>query len=78
MNANPQVSFPLRPYTKKELSLLYFPDATPENAVRHLMSWMRRCTELWQKLQADPGYGKYNRTLSTRQVKLIVYYLGEP
>ena len=31
-----------RPYTKKELALLYFPDSTPETAVKHLMTMIRR------------------------------------
>ena len=44
-----------KPYTKKELALLYFPDSNPRTAVNHLMSWIRRCTPLWNELQ-QTGY----------------------
>ena len=43
--------FIIRAYTKKELALMYFPDSSPRTAVSHLMSWIRRCTQLWQQLQ---------------------------
>ena len=32
----------LRSYTKQELALLYFPDATPAVASAHLMRWIQR------------------------------------
>ncbi len=44
-----------KPYTKKELALQYFPDSNPRTAVGHLMSWIRRCTPLWDELQ-QTGY----------------------
>ena len=31
----------LRSYTKQELALLYFPDATPAVASAHLMRWIQ-------------------------------------
>ena len=36
-----------RPYTKKELALLYFPDSAPETAVKHVTSTilLQCCTE---------------------------------
>jgi len=70
-------TFIIRAYTKKELALLYFPDSLPHTAVNHLMAWLRRCTPLWQQLQAT-GYSPTCKTLSPRQVAAIVDALGEP
>lgn len=69
--------FIIRPYTKKELALRYFPDSTPSTAVNHLMAWVRRCTPLWDALQAT-GYRPTSKSFTPRQVKSIVEYLGEP
>ena len=69
--------FKIRPYTKKELALMYFLDSSPRTAVSHLMSWIRRCTQLWQQLQAT-GYETTCKTFTPRQVKAIVEQLGEP
>ena len=41
----------LRPYTKKELALMYFPDSTPETAVKHLKMMIRSNDMLWDELQ---------------------------
>jgi hypothetical protein len=69
--------FRIRPYTKKELALMYFPDSQPRTAVNHLMAWIRRCTRLWQQLQAT-GYDANCKTFTPRQVRAIVEQLGEP
>ena len=70
-------SFPIQPYTKKELALLYFPSATPHVAVNHLMSWIRRCKSIHDAL-VDQGYRKTTMWLSPCEVRLITEYLGEP
>lgn len=70
-------SFIIRAYTKKELALMYFPDSNPRTAVRHLMSWIQRCTPLWEQLQAA-DYETTSKTFTPRQVKAIVEQLGEP
>ena len=36
----------LRSYTKQELALLYFPDATPAVASAHLMRWIQHIPDL--------------------------------
>ena len=41
----------LRPYTKKELALMYFPDSTPETAVKHLKMMIRSNDMLWDELE---------------------------
>jgi len=69
--------FVIRAYTKKELALLYFPDSNPRTAVNHLMTWIRRCTQLWGQLQAT-GYNVTSKAFTPRQVRAIVAQLGEP
>jgi hypothetical protein len=69
--------FIIRAYTKKELSLMYFPNSNPRTAVNHLMAWIRRCTPLWAQLQAT-GYEANSKSFTPRQVKAIVEELGEP
>ena len=69
--------FKIRAYTKKELALMYFPDSSPRTAVNHLMSWIHRCTLLWQQLQ-EMGYSTTSKAFTPRQVKAIVEQLGEP
>jgi len=73
-----KMKFEVRSYTKKELALAYFPDASdPHIATNHLMRWIARNVELMEQLQKH-GYNKNDRTLTPAQVRLIVYYLGEP
>ena len=70
--------FEIHSYSKKELSLLYFPTAyTPHSAVNHLMNWINRCEPLRQALEAQ-GYQKRSKWFSPREVRLIVEHLGEP
>lgn len=59
-----------RTYTKKELSLMYFPESMPRTAVNHLMSWIRRCRPLWDELQ-QMGYDKTCKSFTPKQVKAI-------
>ena len=66
-----------RPYTKKELALLYFPDSTPETAVKHLMTMIRRNDMLWDELQ-EMGYYNPRKTFTPREVKAIFDWLGAP
>ena len=70
-------NFKLQPYTKKELALLYFPSTDPHVAVNRLMMWVKRCPELHHAL-VEQGYKKNVKWLSTREVEMIVKWLGEP
>lgn len=69
--------FKIKTYTKKELALMYFPESLPRQAVKHLMSWIRKCTPLWLLMQ-DSGYQPSCKSFTPRQVKNITEYLGEP
>ena len=71
-------SFTIRAYTKKELALLYFPNSsTPHVAVNHLISWIKRCRPLMQELE-ESGYHKVSKFFTSREVRMILSYLGEP
>ena len=42
-------------YTRRSLACQYFPDAEPEQAVRRLTSWIRRCRPLCPSHHGVPG-----------------------
>ena len=69
--------FKIRSYSKKELALKFFPDSTPETAVKHLMSLVRRNDMLWDELQSM-GYNKRRKTFTPREIKAIFDWLGAP
>lgn len=77
MRRNQLENFEIRAYTKKELSLLYFPDSTPHSAVNRLMSWIKNANDIHEEL-AETGYKKTSKWLSPRQVQLLVDAFGEP
>ena len=64
-------------YSKQELALEYFPDATPEVASAHLRRWINRCKPLHDVL-VKSGYTKWSKEFSPIQVAHIFDYLGEP
>ena len=67
----------IRSYCKQELALLYFPDSTPRTATRNLMRWINRNHQLCKELQ-DTGYYPNSKFFTSRQVCIILDYLGEP
>ncbi len=72
------ISFTIRAYGKSELALMYFPTASsPHTAVNHLMSWVNRCTELREALEAA-GYRKTAKFFTPKEVAKITEYLGTP
>ena len=70
-------NFKIRSYSKKELALRYFPDSTPETAVKHLMALIRRNDMLWDELQ-EIGYYSKSKTFTPRQVQAIIEWMGVP
>lgn len=67
----------IRNYSKQELAMLYFPDSDPRTATCHLMRWINRNVPLHQELQST-GYYRHSKFFTTRQVCVIIDYLGEP
>ena len=74
---NEEQDFIIRPYSKKELALMYFPESSPRCAVKHLNAWIKQCKQLWDELQ-QMGYESKSKNFTPRQVSAIVYYLGSP
>ena len=67
-----------RMYSKLELAQLYFPHTIDKMvARRHLMSWIKQCTPLWEEI-GRLGYQKGCQFFSPRMVKCICNYLGTP
>lgn len=69
--------FPIREYSKLELAILYSPRLTTDTAVRKLHRWINLIPALVEELRAV-GYRPACRTLTPRQVEIIVRYLGAP
>lgn len=64
-------------YSKRAIARLYFPDAKPRSAEKHLMIWIKQCKGLMELLQAE-GYKNCNKLFTPRQKELIFEYLGDP
>ena len=62
---------------KTDLARQYFPDATPQSALRMLNRYMHRAVGLLDEL-ARAFYRPDDRHLTPRQVQIICAYLGEP
>lgn len=71
-------TFKIRPYTKRELAKLYFPDTVnEETAVANLRNLMRRNPELLDELE-EAHYRTRDKVFTPRQVGILVRFLGEP
>lgn len=69
--------FKVRCYEKGELASLYFPNLDKRRAGQKLRRWMYRCAPLMDEL-GQISYYPACRCFSAREVRLIIYYLGEP
>lgn len=70
--------FRIRPYSKKELAKLYFPEtAHAASAVANLRNLMKRNPDLLDELEGA-RYRTHDKVFTPRQVAIIVRYLGEP
>ena len=70
--------FRIRPYSKRELARLYFPDTVnDESAVANLRNLIRRVNGLGEELK-EAGYKPRDKIFTPKQVGILVHYLGEP
>lgn len=67
----------IKALSKTQLALMYAPELTPNAAVKRLMAWLQRDEATMQRLAAS-GYYKTQKLLNSRQVQIIVDFLGEP
>ena len=67
----------IRPYTKKELALAYAPELSVQGARNRLHQWLHFNKQLMADLRAA-NYQDKQRVFTSRQVQIILDYLGEP
>lgn len=67
----------IKNYSKQELAQLYFPYSDPRTATCHLMRWNNRNPTLLMELKAA-GYYRHTKFFTSRQVCIILDYLGDP
>jgi hypothetical protein len=73
-----EFEFKIRPYTKRFLARMYFPDTpSDESAVANLRNLMARNPRLMAELD-EALYRPRDKVFTPRQVAIIVRYLGEP
>lgn len=73
-----ETAFRIRPYSKRELARLYFPEtANINSAVSNLRLWMRRNAEMLEKLH-EAGYRTHGKIFTPKQVRILVETFGEP
>ncbi|WP_287621516.1 DUF4248 domain-containing protein [Parabacteroides sp.] len=71
-------TFRIRPYSKRELARLYFPNTpSDDSAVANFRLWIRRNNEVMEKLQAA-GYRSHSKIFTPKQVRILVETFGEP
>lgn len=71
-------TFRIRPYSKRELAKLYFPDTiNEESAIANLRNLMKHNPDLLAELKGA-YYKTHNKIFTPKQVSIIVSYLGEP
>ena len=63
---------------RRALATLYFPHSNPRIAVKALLRWIDNCPDLVSALNALNLPFRHTQTLTSRQVRLIMEYLGEP
>ena len=63
---------------RKDLAIMYFPDKTPDQAVRNLRRWIENCPDLVAALKEIGMPRKHKKDLTARQVRIIMEYLGDP
>ncbi len=72
-----EITFVIRPYLKTELARLYSPRLSEQSAMNKLNNWIR-CNASLHDLLYNGREGKNDTCFSSRQVRLIVEFLGEP
>lgn len=70
--------FVIKSYGFTQLARLYRPDICPGNAIRTLKNWIEKNAELSKELTATGFDPSTVRTLTPRQVAIIVHHLGTP
>ena len=72
-----ETPFAIHAYRKQDLAMMYFDYASKECATRNMRRWIHSCKGLKEALLAE-GYDKNRHFFLSKEVKLIVEFLGEP
>jgi len=56
---------------------MYFPALEKDMAMKKLRRWIKKCTALYEELEAA-NHVAAMKTYTAKEVKIIVYHLGEP
>lgn len=73
-----ETNFRIRPYSKRELARLYFPETVQtDSAVANLRNLLRRNAALSHEL-SDAGYRPHDKVFTPKQVRILIHHLGEP
>lgn len=70
--------FEIKSYSLTELGLIYRPHLSPRSALRTLKNWIDFNPKLKEALMATGYHPATVRTLTPRQVSIIVSFLGPP
>lgn len=70
-------TFQIRAMSKKELAMLYAPDLAIKSATNRLCIWLHTNPSLMEEL-IQTEYRETQRLLTSRQVEIIIKYLGAP
>lgn len=62
---------------KWELAQDYSPELSRHSATNRLAKWLRHNPKLWEEL-LDTGYQPKQKIFTSKQVAIIIHYLGEP
>ena len=63
---------------RRDLAQQYFPESSPRAAVKALLRWIDNCPELVAALEKLNIPFRHKINLTARQVRIIMYYLGDP
>ena len=77
LDMSSHADFEIRSYGFQELGTKYFPFIQPKSASQQLKRWILRSEKLLADL-VQTGYHNGQRTLTPRQVRLIVTHLDPP
>lgn len=73
-----ETTFRILPYSKRELTKLYFPDTVnEESATANLHNLMKYNPDLLAELK-EAYYRPHNKTFTPKQTGIIIHYLSEP
>ena len=71
-------NFQFKKVKRRDLAMKYFPESSPRAAVKALLRWIDNCPDLIKALDDINVPFRHKQNLTTRQVRLIMEYLGDP